>query len=204
MCNQTGHIQADKQLVDQVLLGDTKAFGVLIKNTEGLVAQIVFKLIPNAEDRKDIVQDVYMKAFHKLNEFKFQSRLLTWIGQITYNTCINWLEKKKLVLPGSLHEDHDDMEAPAEMLNNLSTTEQGSPTDGPVIQKELSGILRMAASRLPPVYQTLITLYHQEELSYADIVQITGLPEGTVKNYLFRARKMLKENLLANYKKGAL
>lgn len=204
MCNQTGNIQAEKQLVDQILLGDAHAFKTLIKNTEGLVAQIVSRLIPNAEDRKDIVQDVYMKAFHKLNEFRFQSRLLTWIGQITYNTCINWLEKKKLVFPGSLHEDPDDTGTSAAMLNNPSTTGQGAQTDAPVIQKELSGILRMATTRLPPLYQTLITLYHKEELSYAELVQITGLPEGTVKNYLFRARKMLKEDLLATYKKEAL
>ena len=58
MCNQTGNIQAEKQLVDQILLGDTHAFRTLIKNTEGLVAQIVSRLLPNAEDRKDIVQDV--------------------------------------------------------------------------------------------------------------------------------------------------
>ena len=204
MCNQTGNIQAEKQLVDQILLGDTHAFRTLIKNTEGLVAQIVSRLIPNAEDRKDIVQDIYMKAFHKLNEFRFQSRLLTWIGQVSYNTCINWLEKKKLVFPGSLNEVQDDNATLSETLNDQLVTGQGDQTDAPVLQKELSSILQRATARLPPLYQTLITLYHREELSYAELVQITGLPEGTVKNYLFRARKMLKENLLANYKKEAL
>lgn len=204
MCTQTGNIQAEKQLVDQILLGDTHAFRTVIKNTEGLVAQIVSRLIPNAEDRKDIVQDIYMKAFHKLNEFRFQSRLLTWIGQISYNTCINWLEKKKLVFPGSLYEDQDDKSTSSATVNDQLVTGQGDQTDAPIIQKELSSILQIATARLPPLYQALITLYHREELSYAELVQITGLPEGTVKNYLFRARKMLKENLLANYKKESL
>ena len=65
MCTQTGNIQAEKQLVDQILLGDTHAFRTVIKNTEGLVAQIVSRLIPNAEDRKDIVQDIYVSLISK-------------------------------------------------------------------------------------------------------------------------------------------
>ena len=71
-------------------------------------------------------------------------------------------------------------------------------------QKELSGILRKEIERLPVTYQTLITLFHQESMSYDELSQITGLPEGTVKSSLFRARKMLKENLLSRYQKEAL
>jgi RNA polymerase sigma-70 factor (ECF subfamily) len=54
------------------------------------------------------------------------------------------------------------------------------------------------------VYKTLITLYHNEELSYSEIGEITSLPEGTVKSYLFRARKTLRNNLLLTYKHEAL
>jgi RNA polymerase sigma-70 factor (ECF subfamily) len=64
----------------------------------------------------------------------------------------------------------------------------------------LSGIVQAEIGRLPPLYQTLVGLYHQEELSYQEMAEITGLPEGTVKSYLFRARKMLKEKLLSTYK----
>jgi RNA polymerase sigma factor (sigma-70 family) len=71
-------------------------------------------------------------------------------------------------------------------------------------QKQLCAILKIEMDNLSPVYKTLITLYHNEELSYAEIAQITELPEGTVKNYLFRARKTLKDNLLLKYKKEAL
>jgi RNA polymerase sigma-70 factor (ECF subfamily) len=73
-----------------------------------------------------------------------------------------------------------------------------------IFQKERSEILTMEIELLPPLYKTLITLYHNEELSYAEIAQITALPEGTVKNYLFRARKNLRENLLRKYNRQAL
>jgi RNA polymerase sigma factor (sigma-70 family) len=193
---------ADKHLVDRVLRGDTHAFGIIIKNTENLVAQIVFKMIPIAEDRKDLAQDIYMKAFHHLASFKFQSKLSTWIAQIAYNSCLSWIEKKKLVLPGNLHEDEEIYEtAEAKVYNNMAV---GSFSENQLSQKELSFILRKEIEGLPAIYQTLITLFHHESMTYAELSQITGLPEGTVKSSLFRARKMLKENLLSKYQKEAL
>ena len=204
MDNPTGNNYSDKQLVDRVLRGNTQAFGIIVKNTETLVAQIVFKMVGPAEDRKDIAQDIYLKVFRKLDSFRFESKLSTWIAQVAYNTCLSWLEKKKLVLPGNLHEANDAHEAALEHLHNKSAGLTGGETDRPVLLKERSGIIQQEIGRLPPVYATLITLYHQEELSYEEMAQITGLPEGTVKSYLFRARKMLKENLLSKYKKEAL
>jgi RNA polymerase sigma factor (sigma-70 family) len=198
----TGNNPADKHLVDRVLRGDTRAFGIIIKNTENLVAQIVFKLIPIAEDRKDLAQDIYMKAFHNLSGFKFQSKLSTWIAQIAYNSCLSWIEKKKLVLPGNLHEDEELYETTdARLYNNITVS---THSENSLFQKELSGILRKEIEVLPPIYQTLITMFHHESMSYAELSQITGMPEGTVKSSLFRARKMLKENLLSKYQKEAL
>ena len=198
----TGNNPADKHLVDRVLRGDTRAFGIIIKNTETLVAQIVFKLIPVVEDRKDLAQDIYMKAFHNLAGFKFQSKLSTWIAQIAYNSCLSWIEKKKLVLPGNLHEDEEMYETTDARVNNLSSVENNS--ENHLSQKELSVILRKEIEGLPAIYQTLITLFHHESMTYEELSQITGLPEGTVKSSLFRARKMLKENLLSKYQKEAL
>ena len=202
MNNQFGNHPADKILVDKVLNGGSQAFGDIIKNTEGLVAQIVSKMIPIEEDRKDLAQDIYLKTYHKLSGFKFQSKLSTWIGQIAYNTCLNWLEKKRPLLLGSREEESG--EESLEMMSNKSLLGEGLESEKLIFQKELSGILEIEINRLPPIYKTLITLYHNEELSYQEMMQITGIPEGTVKSYLFRARKMLKENLLAKYKKESL
>lgn len=199
--NPFGNNPADKHLVDRVLSGDTRAFGAIIKNTECLVAQIVFKLIPVAEDRKDMAQDIYLKAFHNLAGFKFQSKLSTWIAQIAYNSCLSWIEKKKLALPGNLQEE-DAYAASTESVHYRYTA--SSDSERRLFQKELSVILNQEIDGLPPIYQTLITLYHHESMSYEELSQITGLPDGTVKSYLFRARKMLKEKLLSKYKKEAL
>jgi RNA polymerase sigma-70 factor (ECF subfamily) len=184
---QPRNIPTDRQLVDRVLGGDTPAFGELISMTEGLVAHIVCRLILNEEDRKDIVQDIYLKVFHHLKGFRFQSKLSTWVAQIAYNACSSQLQKKRV--PLQVLPDETD-----------GGGTSGVSADGSILRKELSGIVQAEIGRLPPLYQTLVGLYHQEELSYQEMAEITGLPEGTVKSYLFRARKMLKEKLLSTYK----
>ena len=194
---------SDQPLVDKVLRGNTNAFKTIINNTEGLVAQIVFKMIPNAEDRKDIAQDIYLKTFQKLGAFKFQSKLSTWIGQIAYNTCINYLEKKKLIFPVNNNDDNECDDEALEKLNN-KIDPFSNETENLIFKKELSEILKNEIDNLSPVYKTLITLYHNEDLNYLEIAEITELPEGTVKSYLFRARKILRDNLLITYKKEAL
>jgi RNA polymerase sigma-70 factor (ECF subfamily) len=176
-------------MVDSVLKGDNAAFATIIKTTEALVTQIVFKMISSPGDRKDLAQDIYLKAYKNLAGFKFQSKLSTWIAQIAYNACFDHLRKKQLILVDSQHEE-----------NEMETTSADEPFSL-LQQKELTAILKNEIDRLPPIYQTLITLYHKEEMSYIELTEITGLPEGTVKSYLFRARKMLKNNLSRHYQK---
>ena len=205
MNTNTGQNTTDRHLVERVLGGDTNAFGIIVKNTENLVAKIVFDTVADDGDRKDIAQDIYLKAYQKLPSFKFQSKLSTWIAQISYNTCIDHLRKKKLLLPENTFEESDpgyDNDI-LDMINNAKGNFDRS-ADTFVIKKNVSEIVKLGIEKLPRMYKTLITLYHNEELSYEEIGTITGLPEGTVKSYLFRARKELKNHLLLEYKKEDL
>lgn len=203
MTNSNRNIPADKELVQQVLDGNLHAYTLLIRHTERLVAQIVFKMISNPEDRKDLAQDIYLKIHRKLPSFRFQSKLTTWVAQVSYNTCLDYLRKKKLLLQADVSEGNE-AEDDGWFTNKFFASSPAVAVDSMIHKKELAAILKIAISKLSPVYNTLISLYHQEEMSYEEIGQITGLPEGTVKNYLFRARKMLKNELLINYKKDDL
>ena len=192
-------ILTDQQLVSCILRGEIRYFRVIMDRSERLVAQIVFKMVASREDRKDISQDIYLKAYNALGSFNFRSKLTTWIGQIAYNTCLNYIQKKKLLLIENHPDDREDAQT--------STYEGYGVQKEPEMllsAKELSGILNEEVDKLPVIYRTLITLYHREELSYAEIGEITGLPDGTIKNYLFRARKTLKQNLLSKYTKEEL
>ena len=179
----------EKILIKSVLLKDRAAFEKLIHQYEGLVMHIAGPLIRNEKDREDICQDVFLKVYEKLHTFQSRSKLSTWIGNIAYNTCINFLQKKKHLLLDDIFKPGNDHE------NFFSKTETQSP-EGLLIQKEEGKLLGIAVDKLPPIQKTLLLLFHQDELSLDEISVIIEMPVNTVKSHLFRARANLKEMLL--------
>ena len=204
MSNLPTASDTDQQLVARVLGGNTAAFGQLVRRTEGLVTQLIFKMVRQPADRPDIAQEVYLKVFKNLAGFKFQAKLSTWVGQITYNTCLHYLEKKQLVLLDPAKPPPDTATEEGRRAPPALVAGPDYDPETALFDQDLAEILGAAIEQLPPLYRTLISLYHQQELSYEEIAQITSLPDGTVKNYLFRARKRLKEYLLANYQRDDL
>ena len=204
MSNLPTSFLTDQQLVARVLGGNTAAFGQVVQRTEGLVTQLVFKMIRHPADRPDIAQEVYLKVFKSLAGFKFQAKLSTWVGQITYNTCLHYLEKKQLVLLDPAEPGPDDLSEEGRRAPPALVASPDYDPETALFDRDLADILGAAIEQLPPLYRTLVSLYHQQELSYEEIAQITSLPDGTVKNYLFRARKLLKQQLLARYQRTDL
>jgi RNA polymerase sigma-70 factor (ECF subfamily) len=192
----------EHKLVDKVTSGDLQAFKILVEKYQRLVTHIVFRLILNEADREEICQDVFMRIYQNLSNFKFQSKLSTWIGKIAHNTCINYLKKKKLPLYEDLIEfenkhynrDHSDKYKSIESVQG----EMLLP-DEAAIAGEISGLLFKKINQLPAQFRAILTLYHLENLNYEEIAEILELPLGTIKSYLFRARKHLKDLLLKLY-----
>lgn len=193
--------QSDRHLVKSVLEGNTSSFKHIISNTQALVMQIIFKMIGNQQDREDLIQEVYLKVFNKLSGFKFNSKLSTWIGTIAYNTSINYLQKNSIQTIDVHDDDYDNLVASIRD-GSLNIGENSIALQ--ILQSERGEMLQKEIGKLSPIYRTIISLYHMEELSYKEISEITQLPEGTLKSYLFRARKKLRENILINYKKEDL
>jgi RNA polymerase sigma-70 factor, ECF subfamily len=186
----------EKVLVESVLLKGRTAFEKLIRQYEGLVIHIVVPLIKNQNDREDICQDVFLKVFEKLHTFQFRSKLSTWIGNIAYNTSINFLHKKKDVLLEDIFKSNSDSDS-VNYENFISKNETQSP-EGILILKEEIKLLKVAVDMLPPIQKTLLLLFHQDELSLDEISVIVEMPVNTVKSHLFRARMNLKKILLQN------
>ncbi len=185
----------EKAIIQSILEGDTDAFRLIVEQYQKLVAHIVFRMIPIVHTREDLCQDVFVKVYQNLKSFRFQSKLSTWIAKITYNRCLNYLEKKKVPL-------FDDMTADDVGIDDFSLAVNQPDSD--VVSLDLSDRVRMAIEKLPIKYRTVITLYHLEEMKYDEIAEIMQLPEGTVKSYLFRARKALKDLISAKYTKEEL
>lgn len=185
MSNGSHHF-SDQAIVTSILNGNIQRFAIVVKNTEKLVAQIVRKMISNENDQKDLVQDIYLKAYQNLSSFQFKSKLSTWIANIAYNTTVNYLQKKKIPI----------IEIEKTIEDKFTVSEN---PELETIDAEALAILNAEISKLPPLYKTLITLYHLEELPNKEISEITNLPEGTIKSYLYRARKILKDNINHHY-----
>lgn len=180
----------EKELIEKILAGKTSAFRLFIESNKKLVAHIVFRMVHNVADREDLCQEVFLRAFQNLSGFSFQSKLSTWLARIAYNTCINYLEKHKV----ALYEDFAPEDHPLDAVRG----DWRSPAELTEFEERKNIVLR-EIERIPIRYRTILTLYHLDEKSYQEIAEITDLPEGTVKNYLFRARQYLKDRLVKIY-----
>jgi len=180
----------EKYLIEQILRGNKAAFGLLVDKYQPLVAHIVFRMVTNSSEREDICQDIFLKVYQNLKKFRFESKLSTWIARIAYNTAINYLEKKKTEFLEDLSPNQFYLE------NYIDGQEQPLYIVETQNQKNL---LHNEILKLPIKYRMVISLYHLDEMSYAEIGQILDMPVGTVKNYLFRARQILKNKIIKRY-----
>ncbi len=174
------------RLIDRIRSGENDAFSALMAGHVRLVMHIVARSVDDHEDRKDLCQDIFLKVYAGLDGFRGDSRLSTWIARIAVNTCVHYLEKKKPV----------------------SWTDAGLPDGGPADTAAFEGAdggpdpdlvssLHREISRLPVRYRLILTLFHLDGMPITEIAMAMGMPEGTVKNRLFRARRLLKNRLLA-------
>lgn len=186
-----GHENDDALLVAAVIRGDREAFRSLIHHYERLVVSIVFKMVVGREDCEDICQDIFLKVYEKLPTFRFESKLSTWIGTIAYNSCINFLRKKKQFTIDVMTNDDDGLMSTGVRHSTL-TDDVNTPIEV-LLSKERESVMIRSMARLPVIQKTILLLFHHENLSLQEIAVITSLPLNTVKSHLFRARKQLKE-----------
>ena len=195
MFNPTGLISSEEAaLVAAVLAGNKDAFRRLIHQYERLVVAMVYKMVVQREDAEDLCQDVFLKVYEKLPSFRFGSKLSTWIGSITFNTCVSFLRKKKPVLlhdlknPGPENEDIDGD-------TGLWMKDAANGPEESLLYKEREALLAKGFDRLTVIQRTILLLFHQAGMSLQEIVTVTALPLSTVKSHLFRARKQLKADM---------
>jgi RNA polymerase sigma-70 factor (ECF subfamily) len=172
----------DAELIYQVLRGNMNAFTFLVNRHQKLVLHITSRLIQRQEEIEDICQEVFLKVYQNLGKYRNECKLSTWIATIAYNTSITHLRKTK-----KLKEVNSDDNAALKHIHD--------PISNDFEREDLHRFIHQQIALLPVNYRTVLTLYHLEEFSYEEVGQITGMPEGTVKNYLFRAKAILKEKL---------
>lgn len=181
----------DLHYIHEILAGKTDSYKHIIKSTTTLVTQIVYRMIAKEWYREDIIQEVYIKVYQNLHHFRNESKLSTWVAKVAYNYCLNELKSRRtniLEPSDTLLRMPDSMPDPLQLIT----------------QMDIKDKVNLEIDQLPPVYRTIVVLYHQQELSIDEIQKITGIPPGTIKSYLFRARALLADLLTSKYIKTEL
>jgi RNA polymerase sigma-70 factor (ECF subfamily) len=177
----------DDRLIADCLAGDTNAFGELVRRHQDRLYNTVYRLVENAEDALDVVQEAFLNAYQSLDSFKGDSQFFTWLYRIAVNTAIS-LKRKKRVLARIPDRDGENGLEPADL------SELNQP--GHALERaEEEGKLHRALGRLSAEHRVVLVMKELEGQKYEDMAATLGVPIGTVRSRLHRARLELRELL---------
>jgi RNA polymerase sigma-70 factor (ECF subfamily) len=177
----------DAELVQRTLRGETAAYNVLVLRYQRPVYSLIYRMIGNAEDAGDLVQETFLRAYGALATFRQDASFLTWLYKIASNLSIDQMRARKSKGALSLDVELEEGREPA-------ADRHASPEET-VVRGAVSDIVQKAVMNLPERYRTVVVMRHLHGMSIEEIAETTSLPSGTVKTHLFRAREMLRERL---------
>lgn len=184
---QTG--PGDNEIIDRVLRGEQALYAHLVKRYQNFVFTIALRYTPNREDAEEISQDVFVKAYRSLADFRGESKFSTWLYTIVTTTCITFLRKKKVTIH-SLDNEHI-----FEAADNQNSAFKANQVE----QKSKAQAINEAIKLLSVDDARIITLFYQAEQSLEEIGRIIGIDPNTAKVKLHRARVRLKEKMERYY-----
>ena len=179
----------DVELVRGALDGSESAFREVVLRYQRPVYGLIVRMVRDPARAEELAQDTFVKAFRALHTYDVQRKFSAWLLTIAHHVAIDELRKGRLMTQ-SLDEMTQDGPERRELIDTKSATPAAIAE-----RTELATALRTAIGRLRPDYREVITLRYERELDYDEIAEITGLPMGTVKSSLHRARKELAEHL---------
>ena len=184
----------DQEIVALARQGREAAYRELIGRYQRPVFSLIYRLVRDREKSEDLAQETFIKVLNALDRYDPSYKFSSWIFKIAHNTSLDHLRKKEpqtLSLEGSPHAETAS-EQGASVIQALSTEE--TPEDF-AASRELGATLEVAIGKLRPEYRTAIVLCHVEGRPYEEIAETMGVPLGTVKTYIHRARNELKKEL---------
>jgi RNA polymerase sigma factor (sigma-70 family) len=177
--------QPEEQIISRILKGEQSAFAVLVEKYQNYVFTLVLRYTENREDAEEIAQDVFVKVYRSLADFRGDSKFSTWLFTITRTTCLSFLRKKKLE---TLSLDNERTGIQAE-------NKESSFSANLVEQKSKHAMLNLAIAMLSPDDAQVLNLFYKGDQTLEEIGRIMGLEPNTVKVKLHRARQRLKDKL---------
>jgi len=185
----------ENTLVAGSLRGDSEAFSQLVSRYQDRVYNVAFRICRDHQQAEDVTQEAFLKAFKKLDRFRGKSRFYTWLFRIAVNQALSWKRKHagRHVLfldSGTCDCDNPGESSPAAMV---TSNEDGSGKS--LENSETAMRIANAIVQLDDELRPAIVLRDVDDMSYAEIARILGVPDGTVKSRIYRGRKILQEKL---------
>ncbi len=178
----------DQKLIDRCLDGETAAFGELVRRYQDRLYNTVYRLVDNSEDAQDIVQDAFLNAYQSLDGFKGDSQFFTWLYRIAVNTAISHKRRQRVLL--SINAGRNG----ANGVQPLDASEYSRPGEA-LERAEQEQRIQEALSRLSPEHRAVLVLKDLEGQKYEEMAEVLGVPIGTIRSRLHRARAELRELL---------
>ena len=187
--------QSERKFIERLARRDERAFNELVELYEARVFRLVLRMLGRRDEAEDMAQEVFVQIFKAVGTFRGDSKLSTWIYRVSVNLCKNRMK----YLARRHSEGEDELEPVAE---RAALDEAKGVTFGDVAQPDrmvegyqIERVVQLCIAELEPDFREVLILRDLEDLTYEELSEITGLPDGTVKSRLHRARSMLKSSV---------
>ena len=182
----------DNEIIRRVIDGDQRAYAELVDRHKDKAMTLAMRMLKNRHDAEEALQDAFVRAFRALQSFEWKSSFSTWFYRIVFNVCSTALNKRGNTNLLAIDEENNE-----ELKIEIPSTDE--EPDIEFEGKEFSEIVRAEIDKMDESYSSILTMFFLQEMSYEEIIAVTGLPLGTVKNRLFRARMQLRSAVLLHF-----
>ncbi|MFA5302650.1 MAG: sigma-70 family RNA polymerase sigma factor [Bacteroidales bacterium] len=170
----------ERTIIKAILEGHVQQYGLLVERYQNPVFRVIFNMVNNYEDARELTQDVFVKAYEALSQYNPEYKFFSWIYRIAINRALLFVRNKKPYVP-------------LEKITLHKETDPGPETEYDL--KTRDDLVGKAVGALKETYKTVVLLKYYAGLSYTEIADTLEIPEKTVKSRLFDARMMLKDKL---------
>ena len=189
-----GLFMNEHELIQRILTGESALFEELLRQHEKKVYSLALRYTRNSADAMDLSQEIFIKIYTHLSDFRKEGKFSTWLYRIATNTCLDFLRKERRVTLVPLFEEDQNGREVAIDIEDTSPL----PEDL-VLREEQMAAVAASIDGLQKDYKQILILRDVQNFSYNEIAEILQLEGGTVKSRIFRAREALRKQLLKNY-----
>ncbi|KAA0208202.1 sigma-70 family RNA polymerase sigma factor [Ignavibacteria bacterium CHB1] len=191
----------DKELISKIQHGDINAFSDFVDDLKDKAFSLTLGILKNTEEAEDSLQEAFIKTYRAIveNKFKGDSKLSTYFYTIVYNTAVDSFKKSRRKNFSMISIDVEDVSFKEgdELTVSPDSLISEESFDKKISDNEIQSIVKNYLNKIPVQYSLILILFYVDGLSHEEISNLLGLPVGTVKNRLFRAKEKIKEIILS-------